>query len=157
VKAGGKQSSSWFLTRCILKPWRWRRYVPPKLLTFIVLHDLIFQETELFNFHNFLRENYHNYSSENFKTDNINYARVCATCISAINLLIRKFLTPPSLLRTVFSVHHRQESLYAAWLRYAWLIFRTVHPVYRGWAISFVVWCFPFIFMLSEKFPAEGA
>jgi hypothetical protein len=41
--------SRWFLAQFILRPWRWRRYVPPKCrLTFNELHDIISQKTVLF-------------------------------------------------------------------------------------------------------------
>jgi hypothetical protein len=42
--------SRWFLARLIFRPWRWRRYVLPKLLsTFNGLHGIISQKIELFN------------------------------------------------------------------------------------------------------------
>jgi hypothetical protein len=38
-----------FLARLILRPWRWRRYIPPKrLLTFNGLHGVISQKTVLY-------------------------------------------------------------------------------------------------------------
>jgi hypothetical protein len=41
--------SSWFLARLILRPWRWRRYVPPKRrLTLNVLQGVISQKIEVF-------------------------------------------------------------------------------------------------------------
>jgi hypothetical protein len=43
MKAGGKQSS-WFPAWLIFRPWRWRRYVPPKRwLTLNRLHSVISQ------------------------------------------------------------------------------------------------------------------
>jgi hypothetical protein len=42
--------SRWFLAWLILRPWRWRWYVPPKRqLTFNRLHSIIFQTKKLFN------------------------------------------------------------------------------------------------------------
>jgi hypothetical protein len=42
--------SPWFLARLILRPWRYRRYVPPKRrLTFSGLHDVMSQKTAFFN------------------------------------------------------------------------------------------------------------
>jgi hypothetical protein len=39
--------SLWFVARLILRPWRWRRYVPPKrLLILNWVHDVISQKTE---------------------------------------------------------------------------------------------------------------
>jgi hypothetical protein len=39
----------WFLLKLFLRPWRWRRYVPPKrLLTINRLHGVISQKTVLF-------------------------------------------------------------------------------------------------------------
>jgi hypothetical protein len=39
----------WFLTWFILRPWKWRRYTPPKCrLTFNTIHGVIFQEIEPF-------------------------------------------------------------------------------------------------------------
>jgi hypothetical protein len=41
--------SRWFLACLILRPWRWRRHVPPEcLLTFNGLHGFLSQKTELF-------------------------------------------------------------------------------------------------------------
>jgi hypothetical protein len=41
--------SRWFLARLILRPWRWRRYVPPKRrLTLNRLHDVISKKIEIF-------------------------------------------------------------------------------------------------------------
>jgi hypothetical protein len=41
--------SRWFLARLILRPWRWRRYVPPKLrLTLNGLYGVISQKMVLF-------------------------------------------------------------------------------------------------------------
>jgi hypothetical protein len=41
--------SSWFLSWLTLRPWRWRRHVPPKCrLTFKGLHNAISQKVELF-------------------------------------------------------------------------------------------------------------
>jgi hypothetical protein len=38
-----------FVAWLVLRPWRWRRYVPPKRrLTFNVLHGVIYQKIELF-------------------------------------------------------------------------------------------------------------
>jgi hypothetical protein len=42
--------SRWFLAWLILRPWIWRRYVPPKRpLHFNGLHGVTSQKTELFN------------------------------------------------------------------------------------------------------------
>jgi hypothetical protein len=42
-------ASCWFLVRLILRPWRWRRHVPPKhRLIFNGLHDVISQKIEFF-------------------------------------------------------------------------------------------------------------
>jgi hypothetical protein len=42
-------TSRWFLAWLILRPWRWRRHVPPKrLLAFNGIHSVISQKTELF-------------------------------------------------------------------------------------------------------------
>jgi hypothetical protein len=41
--------SRWFLARHIFRPWRWRRYVPPKRrLTFNGLHSIMSQKMVLF-------------------------------------------------------------------------------------------------------------
>jgi hypothetical protein len=41
--------SRWFLAQHIIRPWRWRRYVPPKLrLTLNGLHGVISQKMVLF-------------------------------------------------------------------------------------------------------------
>jgi hypothetical protein len=41
--------SRWFLARLILRPWRWRRHIPPKCrLTFNGLYGIISQKLELF-------------------------------------------------------------------------------------------------------------
>jgi hypothetical protein len=43
-------ASRWLLARLILRPWRWRRYVPPKRrLTFNGLHGVISQKMVLFD------------------------------------------------------------------------------------------------------------
>jgi hypothetical protein len=43
-------ASCWFLSLSILRPWRWRRHVPPKLwLNFNRLHSVISQRIEFFN------------------------------------------------------------------------------------------------------------
>jgi hypothetical protein len=43
------QLSSWYLAWLILRPWRWRRYVPPKRrLAFNGLHGVISQKLVLF-------------------------------------------------------------------------------------------------------------
>jgi hypothetical protein len=43
-------ASCWFLVWLILRPWRWRRHVPPKrLLTFNRLHGVVSQRIELFS------------------------------------------------------------------------------------------------------------
>jgi hypothetical protein len=54
-QARNKQSSAcymlsrWFLARLILRPWRWRRYVPPKRRsTFNGIHSVISKNIELF-------------------------------------------------------------------------------------------------------------
>jgi hypothetical protein len=42
--------SRWFLARLILRPWKWRRYAPPKhRLAFNGLHCVISQKIALFN------------------------------------------------------------------------------------------------------------
>jgi hypothetical protein len=48
MKAGGRQS--WFLVSLILRPWIWKRHVPPKhRLTFNRLYSIISQKIELFS------------------------------------------------------------------------------------------------------------
>jgi hypothetical protein len=43
--------SRWFLAQLIFRPWRWRRYVPPKRrLTLNGLHGVISQKMVLFIF-----------------------------------------------------------------------------------------------------------
>jgi hypothetical protein len=48
-EVGSKLCFAWFLVRLILRPWRWRWYIPPKRwLTFNNLHGIISQKTVLF-------------------------------------------------------------------------------------------------------------
>jgi hypothetical protein len=42
--------ATWYIIRFVLRPWRWRRHVPPKCrLIFNGLHDVISQKTQLWN------------------------------------------------------------------------------------------------------------